>query len=266
MFNLKKSMKNETNYFYGYSHMAIFVSSCKKEETPEIQNDRYTPNEFEYIGMEHNKIMLEAYCFIVENKKFFQGSEPDSNKSKLLNFLLEKVNASDETFAKKTQDYIKGVFYGNNIDSTLISPPIREYLTKSELSYLKKLEKIIFESSLEDNGFLNNISFLEEEIEHDRSLNNENLAKLFCATNVAKYSFIYWRDNINKWEDLGHSKSPGGNILKADVAGAAAGATYAAVVNVLPGAGQVAYGSTIAAISDSASVYQGAVELIDWLF
>lgn len=54
------------------------------------------------------------------------------------------------------------------------------------------------------------------------------------------------------------------SIVLADVAGAAGGATYAVVFNIVPGGGQVAYGATILATAAGASVVEGIVAIYDF--
>lgn len=60
--------------------------------------------------------------------------------------------------------------------------------------------------------------------------------------------------------------STGGDIAIADVAGAVGAAAGAWVVNVLPGPGQIAYGSAIIAGGVGASVAEGVKKLLDWIW
>ncbi len=65
---------------------------------------------------------------------------------------------------------------------------------------------------------------------------------------MARYSFKYWAENSKKWSELSAkptTMSTGGDIAKADVAGAIGGAAGAWAVNVIPGAGQLTYGTAI---------------------
>lgn len=100
------------------------------------------------------------------------------------------------------------------------------------------------------------------------NLKNEDLCCLFSATTMAIYSTEYWENNIENWNNLnGSSTAKAGprirRVAGADVIGAAAGAAYAWGANIVPGGGQVAYGSAIVGTAAASSVYQAGMELLN---
>ncbi|CAI8163606.1 MAG: Uncharacterised protein [Bacteroidota bacterium] len=56
------------------------------------------------------------------------------------------------------------------------------------------------------------------------------------------------------------------DIVKADVGGAVAGAAGAWIVNVVPGAGQVAYGGAIVGGAVAGSVGVAVTKFLDWIW
>jgi len=58
--------------------------------------------------------------------------------------------------------------------------------------------------------------------------------------------------------------SPVGNVVKGDVAGAIGGAAGAWAVNVIPGAGQVAFGGAIVGAGVAGSVGVAVYEVFDY--
>lgn len=134
-------------------------------------------------------------------------------------------------------------------------------MTKKTIYYIDQLKNIIYTKGIDSYTLKNKVSKLEESINNDKLSNNE-LAILYSATNMAKSSFDYWEKNIQKWNNLKNKTtiqqklegpSPWTTIAAADVSGAVGGAVYAVVMNVIPGAGQVAYGATILATGLGAS-------------
>lgn len=137
--------------------------------------------------------------------------------------------------------------------------------------YLDKLYNIISLEISSVEEFNKKVSELENEINKDQKLKNEQLIVLYSGTNTAKSSNEYWTNNLSKWELLRNASASKPKPVKkshighADVAGAIGGAAGAWVVNVLPGAGQVAYGGAIIGGAVAGSVGQAALEFMDWM-
>jgi hypothetical protein len=225
---------------------------------------RYTSKDFNNIGLEHNDILNYAYNQIKEKK---------ANNNKELNLSLQ-------TYVKNTKGYnsaellqsqknINNAFTNPiNVDSNLYTNEYSAKINSNVKIYLDKLFTLLDISSKDE--FNKSIYSLELEIEKDQNLKNNDLHILFSATNVAKSSFEYWNTNTVNWQSVNSNvaakKGAGKRILKADVAGAVAGAAAAWAANLVPGAGQVAYGSSIAGWAAGCSAYQGAMEILDSWF
>lgn len=161
---------------------------------------------------------------------------------------LEGIN----TLAKEFLDEYHEIFYSNHIHDENYSS---ENVIESKITEIENLELRVENSELD----------------------NEWRAVIFASTNVGKYSLRYWNENLEAWTN--NPNSPlfqakcgiGGcytddvvDIAGADVAGAATGATTALIVNVIPGPGQMAYGTAIISMGVGASVGSAVKKIWDW--
>ena len=147
--------------------------------------------------------------------------------------------------------------------------------------YLRRLKEIVETTDIHIETIISDIRDLENEIEQSEiDFTDEELVTLFSATQTAKYTCQYWVENLQYWVNLSEddqNRCAGedgadcyndvvGSIAGSDVAGAIGGAAGAWVVNVVPGAGQVAYGSAIIGGAVGTSVTTAVSHFIDWLF
>lgn len=231
----------------------------------------------EFVGIEHNKILSQTYDFISNNKDAFNNKSNPQKMKEVEDFLVENMNSKSEFSEVSKESGTKLIHEQFSSDfATKKVQLVKTILSEKENFYLDKLYEIISGVYPEDMEVKNNIINLENEIQIDSDLTNQQRITLFSATATAKYSFEYWSKNINNWRSLSvvnknksttlKSTGPIGDIIKADIAGAAFGAAYAYVINALPGAGQAAYGATILASAVGGSVFQAVLELLNWLF
>ncbi len=227
-------------------------------------SQRYTSKDFTNIGLEHNDILNYAYNQIKDKK---------ANNNKELNLSLQtyikNIKGYSSTELLQSQKNINSAFSNPiNVDRNLYSNEYSSEINSTVKVHLDKLFILLDITSKDE--FNKSIYSLELEIEKDENLKNNDLYILFSATNVAKSSYEYWYTNIVNWQSLNNNvaskKGAGGRIVKADVAGAVAGAAAAWASNIIPGAGQVAYGSSIAGWAAGCSAYQGAMEILDSWF
>lgn len=248
------------------------VSQLESHESLNIASD------YEHIGIEHNKI-LET--FLVANKNLNNSND---KKNYVREFIINELDTDVETLEilqSELGTYITSVdgqesFYPKNLQG--IDP-----LAKS---FLDEYHEIFFENHIHKSNFseekfiTNKISQIEEfELKVETSdLDNKWRSVIFASTNVGKSSLEYWEENLLEWKSninnnqiflkkCDHSGCYTDDVIDiagADVAGAATGATYALIVNVMPGPGQVAYGSAIVGTAVSASVGLAVKKIWDW--
>ncbi len=258
-----------------------FLASCNKEaqmngELQTKSGSGIVASDLQFVGVQHNQMLAAMY-------NAFEAADVSSSDGQafIVDFLQQEISdpsygyVDDPSSLDLAQQTIADVVNGGNYQTNLLNlypdPAIEGYLSNEEKVYLDDLYGIIFDNTKTVQEMLNEISALEDIIENDHGFTAEQHITLFSATNVAKASLQYWDQNIDAWVSLGAGKNfktmgPAGNIAGADVAGAAGGAATAWVVNVVPGAGQVAYGGAILGGAAGGSVAAGVMELWDWAF
>lgn len=246
----------------------IFISCSKDSEEINSKEESITAKKLEFVGEDHNSILDKTYTFLKSN-------DQNQNKAKLEEFLIDDTK-SNTRYSKKSNEIgiecIKKEFSRTTFASkSLYSKNTTDELSIVEELYLDKLNLILSNVGFNDSNVFLNISKLEKEIEADEKLDDKQLITLFSATQTARYSYTYWSENYNKWMALANNTSnrqakimKAKDVVKADVAGAVGAAAATWVANVVPGAGQVAYGSAIAAGAAAGSIGQMALDLLDW--
>jgi len=249
----------------------------------EIENNtktKFTPKQFEFIGLEHNELLTQTYEFLNKNKKEMRNKTGKQNKIVLENFLINKI-ASNKKYSNESNEIgikkIKEQFRTSNSFPKMNFSKNKSTLNLSEkeIYYLDLLKTILVNIDPLQLTIENEISSLEKTIQEDTLLNNKQLYILYSATQTAKFSYSYWSENKDLWitlsSDLNKDSCPdcwtnAGIVATADVAGAVGGAVTAAIVNVMPGPGQVAYAGAIVGAGVGASVSAGVVLFINWLW
>lgn len=267
-------MKNVIKSVLTFLFVSLFISCSNDTENLEESQTGAVPKnsiarakapDFEYLGIEHNKILDDFYNDVVQN-----NISSNSMKQHTYNFIEDAVSGYNSTAEDKNlvptvlEDFVNNI---NDFSRSFYKKQDYENNISSELkSYLDDLHTHVYDSNANVATTINNISLLESDAESNLRLNNTDLAILFSATNTARYTLLYWENNIDKWyshavnipkDFWGDMRDVGG----ADVGGAIGGAVYAAAVNAIPGAGQAAYGSTIIASAAGASAATAAVKI-----
>lgn len=222
---------------------------------------KLTSKDLEFVGVEHNKVLDLVYTDLSNNpsvkaKKVSQaevlklGEQYLQNRLKNYSFegdlLAYKDNLLDNIFSEATLIDVDNLI--TKEASSKIDPRANGYIINiKDLLTTGPTYPTVNEQ----------MSLLETKIAGEK-FDDNTLILLYSATNVARYSSLYWntKGNAEKWTSLGTSGVAAkiNPIVKADVAGAIGGGVGAAVVNVVPGAGQVAYGSAIIAGGVASSV------------
>lgn len=289
-------MKNKFNIIAIFS-LLIAVSifyDCSNDEVENNTQEKITAQKLEFVGIEHNEILEQTFEFLKNNKSQIKTQESRESKVKLLeNFLVSKIEKNEKYTAESNLlgvQNIRNTFKNINLQSKshINLEKSVSNLSEIEKSYLNRLDIILSNVSFESEESISlnnsNISELEKEIENNINLTNNQLVTLLSATQTAKYSLLYWKENIMKWIDMGNNRLSKRDecptdcpiqkenmkhlkdIVKADAVGAVSGAAYALAVNVIPGAGQVGYGTVIVGSAAATSVGTAAKKLIDWLW
>lgn len=262
-------MKQISKLLLGLLVTMILFQSCEKDENS-LSTD-INAKQLEFVGVEHNKMLNEVYEFIKN-----ENIDKKTGKLKIENFLISKINSNTEYSNQSNKigiDYTKDVFSRKiNLNSSLKLSSKKSSNSLAD-NYIDRLDQILTNIDFNDNSVLMTINSIEQEIEQDENLTDENKITLLSATQVSRYSYNYWSENWDNWLALvdvnkssfnKRTKSAGGNIVKGDVAGAIGGAAGAWAVNVIPGAGQVAYGGAIIGAGVAGSVGVAVYELFDY--
>jgi hypothetical protein len=267
----------------------IFYSCTSESETNEVQN-KISAKQLEFGGIEHNEILNKTFDFIIKNESKMKSLKSKANKMKLIEEFMVSQIENNQNYSSESSNlgvkFIRDAFKKRK--SNLKSKNNSIIVSEIEAIYLNRLDEVINNSSYSNKDDINlaisNIINLENEIEKDESLTNEQLITLFSATQTAKHSYQYWVENMHNWYNLssehkktnfqkrdgdGHANGcqclvVGGAIVGADVKGAVAGAVGAAIVNVVPVAGQVTYGAAIVGTAATNSALEAIDQFLDW--
>ncbi len=221
------------------------------------------------IGKKHNEALAEA----LNNLKNSNVSFKNSSKSKVIQVANKGLNEyyaaqySGEALNSAIQFSEENVFkYTNSVqtrsEEKRSASSAKEFteknkskLSKQQIELFLQLDKIL------DNKNKTDLQTILRQLEKlgrtaKSSLSKEEAQIILVTVEVAKNSCIYWEENMEKWikiltdKEIVKTKSKSwfswGDVGKADALGAAGGATYAAVVNAIPGAGQAGYLGSIA--------------------
>jgi len=106
-------------------------------------------------------------------------------------------------------------------------------------------------------------------------LSEESAQVILIACEVGKMSSTYWSENIEEWNQVLNGGASSGKangwfswseVAGADVAGAVGAAVTTAVINAIPGGGQVAYGTAIVSTAAGASVGDAVLQVWNHYF
>lgn len=265
-------MKITFRNFLFFLGLTFPFQACQQDSAPEIPSIQAA--ELEFIGIEHNEKLQDAFDFLTENQNSMGRKSMVSNKQAVEQFLIAEQESNTKYPASMNAigvAYTKQLFVSSKSARKQVYSETLELGEKVKL-YLEKLNSILSVEAFGDLSVHQEIKVLEETIALENDLSDRELVLLYSATSIASYSYTYWSENYENWEQLGpggtsqksYETGPAGNIVKADVAGGVAGAAGALAVNVFVGPGQVAYGGAIVGGAVTGSVYQGIVEFLDW--
>ena len=286
-----KSLNIRTGSFLttGALSILMLLGSCDKKEVETTDQDaklraadtRVVPEDLAYVGIEHNAQTDALYDAYVAD-----GVTEDESKEYARTFLIGQIDWTDPEIGELAEENIND-YFDNPIASysdDFYPGSLETDLDSAIKGYLDDLHGIMSIDGITVSDLNAQVTDLETTIYGDMSLNNDELCVLFSATQTAKHSYEYWTNNGDKWMSLdggagfdgaaavedgageATASAVAGDIAKADVGGAVGAAAGAWVVNVAPGAGQVAYGGAILGGAVGTSVGAGVVKLLDWIW
>lgn len=188
------------------SIILLFISSCKKDDCDNIENNngksnRYKSsiiNPFDIIGQQHNEVinaigLMQDFPFI---------SEEDMG-----NYMLSYLDEMGLYDSIHNLDFYNNQYDNMDAEQSLSDLSIMLYneskINSLQLFYLAKIDTIIVNGA-DDNENLNlNIDELEENLLENTELNNDEKVILWGALSITRYSANYWYDasinNENPW-------------------------------------------------------------------
>lgn len=230
--------------------------------------ERYKPQDFAFVGQQHNQYLEDIYNYWVSNNIKGPGIIDKTQQYLNQRVAQSSMPAEAKTIAignieknKRAFGTLKNLYPG-------VDP---KTLSAAEKSYLDQLYQIVIKEEIPVATMTQQVSSLETKISNDMSLNNTQLAILFSATSTAKSSLSYWAGNSQKWSTYGGSQAakamgPGDGVGAADVGGAVGAAVTTWMANAVPGAGQIAYGGAIVTGAVAASAAKAVENLINSWF
>ncbi len=224
--------------------VSAFFTSCQKNEI--IKKD--SQFDYEKIGIQHNEGLNFVYNYLNKQElngnlksaknilliseegtyKFFQ--ENDLLKDKNVDIAIKEASVPFTIYKSDLKSNLKSGsldhLWPDNVDSLL---------TNIQKQYLNKLDDIININQDNLDAMLTDINKLEVNIKENVPKDEQPILLSSCA--IARHSFQYWHDNIDKWNKLLSNSSlksiksfSWGEVGKNDVAYGVGGGVAGAIV------------------------------------
>ncbi|KGO78931.1 hypothetical protein Q763_16205 [Flavobacterium beibuense F44-8] len=264
--------------------LILFAASCSNNDdavsessqlTLKAGQNRYTPEEFNYLGEEHNRIVHAFYNEWLA-KPQTEKTAQDFGTSIIINETSKyNTTAEDGDLTRSYASvYMHKEFSDPQVFYSFVDRDNR--LSSNVKGYLDQVLHAFYDETLSIKDVHDVIADVEVKSYNDPTLTNEDLSILYSGTSIADNSLTYWENNYLDWEgNIGTTtaaskgKTPGRHIAEiaaADFAGGVGAAVGAWAVNVWVGPGQVAYGGAIVAGAVGTSVTTALVKITDMIF
>ena len=241
---LKKSFYTLLSLIAISFFVSIFITSCQKD----VMLNKDNQFNYEKVGIQHNQGLDFVYNYLSEQKlngnlknakNILSISEQGTYK-----FLQENNLITDNNVDIAIKEAsVPFAIYKSNLQNNLKSGNLEKLwpdnvdslLTNIQKQYLNKLDNIININQGNLDAMLINIEKLEVNIKENVSTDNQPILLSSCA--IARHSFQYWHDNIDKWNELLSNTSlksiksfSWGEVGKNDVAYGVGGGVAGAIV------------------------------------
>ncbi len=265
--------------------LSVFIFSCNKQEFTDHdfgKSELLSQEEIEKIALAHNKALDEVLNGLEEQN--FNFPEHKDNLDNLLNrelnaFYEEQLTTGlEKSAAIEQSERAVSRFLPEGYPVLEKSAPYEsplmaimdahaENLSDSQCFYLSQIDEMLSESFQTVDVLIHELNSIQAAARED--LTAKDAQVIMAAAEIGKASLRYWSENIDKWKEV---VGEGGTPLKgwfnwkrvavSDVSGAVGGAVTAAVVNVVPGAGQVSYAGAILGAAAGASTADAVRQVI----
>src|SRR5690606_13921913 len=197
-------------------------------------------SDIEFVGIEHNRLLGKIFSQI-DNTTYSKKKKKEVAYQILLDEIKNKnlTNEDEVKVIKILDDTFKGVYLKNK--DKLYPIEFSNNLSNEAKNFLDELSTILKTESASSREIIEKIKSFENRIRNS-NLKDNDLMILYSATNTAKYSVEFWENLVNNNPQNYAAMSCCGWLLdlgSADAKGAVGGAVGAAIVNVVPGLGQV---------------------------
>ena len=266
------------------------IYSCSKNNVPLSTKVKILSKlEIQNIGIKHN----EALGYVLEALK-----NSDISKSKspinMEMFINSKLNEFYTSVFIDPMELKTAIMYSEKEGSKYIGSSNLENSFKNisrDLSpiesalneygqYLTSIQKdLLFQCNEAISGYsggdpatiLNKLETIQGLAQDQLSV--EEAQVIIIGAEIGKMSVIYWNENIEEWIQILKNSQPNlkgwfswGELAGADVAGGVGAAVTTAIVNAVPGAGQVAYGAAVVGGAAGASVGDAIFQIWNEIF
>jgi len=271
--------------------LILGLTSCEKDGSTPLENSNLlTKLEIQKIGIQHN----EALNYVLDGLKKTNISNFKSTR-KMEKFLNEELGKYYKTIIKNDAS-LKNVIQLSNKEVSkylelsnkssyskdenkspieLVISENEQHLSSSQVDFLLQVDEALKSF---DGGNVTSILNTFETIQNlaQSQLTETEAQVILISVEVGKMSVAYWNEHIEEWNQA-LNQSQGNKfsnrswfswsgVAGADVAGAVGAAVTVAIVNVAPGAGQVAYGTAVVSTAAGASVGQAVSQVWNHIF
>ncbi|QMU63237.1 MAG: hypothetical protein GKR88_02400 [Flavobacteriaceae bacterium] len=267
--------------------LSLTLFACSEENSSIRKNDSelLSLNEFKKLAQDHNKAMDYVLNGLKNNDVSFNKNKAnidDLINSELNSFYSITYKTGKEIAVEYSEKEVERFFYDKRMTERSSSnsvPPIQavieEYsdnLSDEVIELLNEVEISLNNAPNDFGATINQLNLIEETAQNELSEIDAQI--ILASAEIGKASLEYWRDNIDDWQQVLSSESnrsgrgwfSWSDVAGADVAGAVGGAVGAAIVNVVPGAGQVGYAGAIIGGAAGGSAASAVSQIWDHFF
>ncbi len=270
-------MKNRI--LIGLLTMMVFFACSKNDDFIKSSDELMLSKDLiEQIGIDHNRALSYVESSLKETKHIKDIEEFKNHLNNKLEefYLYESYFKKYPGLLKSNSEKIISTKLGSASyrdtagKSTEINDVVienSELFSEVQVLYLNKIQFILNDDESELEVVLKQFDDIKSKASDE--LEGIELQSILIAVEVAKQSSIYWEDNLDNWviqletNPTERSWFNWKSVVGADVAGAVGAAVGAFVVNALPVAGQVAYGSAVLGGAVGSSVTSGVSQVWD---
>lgn len=184
---------------------SIIISSCKKNDEYQLNENALSKVDVNFIGKEHNKGLDFILNKIKEDNNNSFSRKSISDFSRLVE-QYSKDYAIENGLSQNDSKLI--LFYDNTINNSSRNSEQENLMENS--SFSSELQSLLNDlNSLSDSDkddwkitdYLTYISDLENQA-NNSGLSDEEKFIFFSGSSVAKNSLEYWNNNISEWAEL----------------------------------------------------------------